>query len=313
MFPFTLHQLRILKAIAMEQSFTKAAAGLYISQPSLSKNISVLEKNLGIKLINRQTNKIFLTKNGKVLLKYSERILALCEESCRVLTKSEKKKEGELRVGVNQPLGGYLVPKLLGISNQTYSQLNLKIMVDSTEKIAKQILSHKLDIALASEEIYDFLKEDATIKMEHYMNDTFNLILSNSHQLAKQTSIDKTDLYNLNYITLELNNVGIDYINKLLFINQVDIYQFKTVIQLDSLESVKTAVKLGLGVSFVSSLAIEKEIELKVIKVMKVHKVKIDQKLFIINTLKCLDSRAFKIFYNKLLKFKQILLNKGYF
>lgn len=311
MFPFTLHQLRILKAIAMEQSFTKAASGLSISQPSLSKHISVLEKNLGIKLIKRQTNKIFLTKNGKVLLKYSERILALCEESCRVLTKSDKKKEEELRVGLNQPLGDYLVPKLLGICNQTYSQLNLKIVVDSTEKIAKQILSHKLDITLASEEIYDFLNEDATIKMEHYVNDRFSFILSNSHQLAKQSSIDKTDLYNLNYITLESNNVGIDHINKLLFINHVDIYQFKTVIQLDSLESVKTAVKLGLGVSFVSSLAIEKEIELKMIKVMKVHKIKIDQKLFIINTLKRLDSRAFKIFYNKLLKFKQILLNKG--
>jgi DNA-binding transcriptional LysR family regulator len=85
MFPFTLQQLRILKAIATEKNFTRAAELLYISQPSLSKQIKTLEKNLDIILINRESNKIFLTENGKVFLQYSERILALCEESCRAL------------------------------------------------------------------------------------------------------------------------------------------------------------------------------------------------------------------------------------
>ena len=53
MLPFTLHQLRILKAIATEKNFTKAAAMLYLSQPSLSKQIKILEKNLNTLLINK--------------------------------------------------------------------------------------------------------------------------------------------------------------------------------------------------------------------------------------------------------------------
>ena len=85
MLPFTLQQLRIFKAVATEKNFTKAADLLYLSQPSLSKQIQTLEKNLDISLLNRENNKIYLTENGTVFLQYSERILALCEESCRAL------------------------------------------------------------------------------------------------------------------------------------------------------------------------------------------------------------------------------------
>ena len=80
-----LQQLRIIKAIASENSFTRAAEILFISQPSLSKQVKILENRLGILLINRESNKISLTEGGRLFLQYSERILALCEESCRAL------------------------------------------------------------------------------------------------------------------------------------------------------------------------------------------------------------------------------------
>ena len=76
--PFTLQQLRIFKAIACEKSFTQAAEILFISQPSVSKQIKILETRLGILLLNRNGNKISLTEAGNIFLQYSDRILALC-------------------------------------------------------------------------------------------------------------------------------------------------------------------------------------------------------------------------------------------
>ena len=58
--PFTLQQLRIIKAVASETSFTRAAEILFISQPSLSKQLKILENRVGILLINRDKNKISL-------------------------------------------------------------------------------------------------------------------------------------------------------------------------------------------------------------------------------------------------------------
>jgi DNA-binding transcriptional LysR family regulator len=84
---------------------------LYLSQPSLSKQIKTLEKNLDILLINRENNKISLTENGKVFLQYSERILALCEESCRALIDLKNGERGNLTVGASQTIGTYLMPE----------------------------------------------------------------------------------------------------------------------------------------------------------------------------------------------------------
>jgi Transcriptional regulator len=60
--PFTLQQLRIIKAISTETSFTKAAEILFISQPSLSKQVKTLEGRLGIQLITRNKIKLFYLK-----------------------------------------------------------------------------------------------------------------------------------------------------------------------------------------------------------------------------------------------------------
>ena len=94
--PFTLQQLRILKAIASEKSFTGAAEILYISQPTLSKQFKTLESNLGILLINRKNSKISLTEAGILFLEYAERILSLCEESCRALNDLKDGERGTL-------------------------------------------------------------------------------------------------------------------------------------------------------------------------------------------------------------------------
>ena len=99
MLPFTLQQLRILRAIAIEKNFTRAASSLYISQPSLSKQLKILEENLDTVLINRERSQISLTESGEIFLQYSERILILCEESCRALIDLKNGERGNLIVG----------------------------------------------------------------------------------------------------------------------------------------------------------------------------------------------------------------------
>ena len=159
MLPFTLQQLRILKAVSAEKNFTKAADLLHLSQPSLSKQIKTLEKNLDILLINREKNKISLTENGKVFLQYAERILALCEESCRALIDLKNGERGNLTVGASQTIGIYLLPRVLALFAQNYPQINLKVQVNSTRIIAKNILNREIDIAVVGVNIQNNLKK----------------------------------------------------------------------------------------------------------------------------------------------------------
>jgi len=302
MLPFTLQQLRILKAVATEKNLTKAAEILYLSQPALSKQIKTLEKNLDILLINREKNKISLTESGKVLLEYSERILALCEESCRALIDLKNGDRGVLTVGASQTIGTYLMPGILALFSQNYPEINLKVQVNSTRIIAQSIRNRKIDIAVVGGDISNNLKKKLTISP--FLSDELNLIISKSHPFAEKKKINKEDLYCLDFITLNSSSTIKKFIDNILIQNQIETKQLKTIIQLNSIEAIKTAVSLGLGAAFVSSSAIEKELDLKQIETLKIKKIKINRKLSIISNPECYKSKAFEFFYNELIRLK---------
>jgi DNA-binding transcriptional LysR family regulator len=307
MLPFTLQQLRILKAVATEKNFTKAAEVLYLSQPSLSKQIKTLEKNLDILLVNRENNKISLTENGKVFLQYSERILALCEESCRALIDLKNGDRGNLTVGASQTIGTYLMPRVLALFAQNYPQIDLKVQVNSTRLIANNVLNREIDIAVVGGDIPDELKKNLTIK--HFVEDELSLIISKSHPFAKKKKIDKENLYYLNFITLNSNSTIRKFIDNILIQNGIETKQLKIIMQFNSIEGIKTAVSLGLGAAFVSSSAIEKEIELKKIEVLNIENIKITRTLSIISNPECYKSKAFELFYNELCTLKRTIEN----
>ena len=303
MLPFTLQQLRILRAIATEKSFTKAANILFLSQPYLSRQIKALEKTLEVNLIRRNCQIIYLTESGEIFLQYTERILALCEESCRALIDLKNGERGNLSVGASQTIGTYLMPRLLALFAQNNPQINLKVQVNSTRLISKLITNQQIDLALVGGQVPKELTKNLDI--EAFVEDQLNLIISNSNPFAKQKKIKKEDLYHLNFITLHSTSTIRKFVDNILNENNIEINQLKIVMQLNSIEAIKTAVSLGLGVAFVSSSAIEKEIKLQTIKILEIENIKITRVLSIISNSQCYKSKAFKLFYKELLILKE--------
>lgn len=304
MLPFTLQQLRILKAVGKEKNITKAAELLHISQPSLSKQIKILEKNLETSLINREKNKISLTETGKIFLQYSERILALCEESCRAIIDLKNGERGNLTVGASQTLGIYFLPRILALFAKNYPQINLKVHVNSTRIIAKNVIHKKIDLAVVGGEIPNELKKN--LILETFVEDELSLIIAKSHPFAKKRKkkITKEDLYYLNFISLNSNSTIRRFIDNILIQNKIEPKQLKIIMELNSIEGIKTAVSLGLGAAFVSSSAIEKEMSLEKIAILKIENIRITRTLFIISSPQSYKSKAFTFFYNEIFKLK---------
>lgn len=300
MLPFTLQQLRILRAIAIEKSFTKAASSLYISQPLLSKQIKILEKNLDTVLINRERSQISLTESGKIFLQYSERILILCEESCRALMDLRNGERGNLTVGASQTIGTYIMPQILALFAQNYPQIDLKVQVDSTRAIATSIRRREIDIAIVGGEISNELKKKLTI--QPFVSDELCLIVSNAHPFAIKKVIKKEDLYCLDFITLHPTSTIKKFIDKILIQNKIQTNELKTILELNSIEGIKTAVSLGLGAAFVSSSSLEKEIKLNQIKIIEIENLTINRQLSILSNPECYKSKAFELFYTELIR-----------
>jgi DNA-binding transcriptional LysR family regulator len=307
MFPFTLQQLRILKAIATEKNLTKAADVLYLSQPSLSKQIKTLEKNLNEVLIHRENNKISFTENGKILLEYSERILPLCEECCRVFIDLKNGERGNLTIGTNPSIGRYLLPKVLELFVQNYPHINLNIKISSTQTILKLVKNREIDIGLVTGEISKEFKQH--ILAEPFVQDEILLIVPTSHYFASKNILSKEDLYDLNFITLQSNSTFQKFMDNSLIQNKIEINRLKIILQLNSIEGIKAAVSVGLGVAFISSLAVPKELELKTITILKIENCKITQPLSILNHPESVKAKAFQFFSMELSKLKNNLEN----
>merc|ERR1711966_99143 len=122
----------------------------------------------------------------------------------------------------------------------------------------------------------------------------------------KKKTVNKEDLYNLNFITLNSNSTIYKFINNILIKNDIQTKQFNVIMELNSIEAIKTAVSLGLGAAFVSSSAIEKEIELKTVEIITIENIKITRTLSIITNTDSHRSKAFDFFYDELWLLKNL-------
>ena len=298
--PFTLDQLKILQTIAIEGSFKKAAEKLYISQPAVSLQIQNLEKQLNIPIFYRDKRRARLTETGQLLLKYAERILNLCEETCRGLEEIQTLQSGVLIIGASQTTGTYLMPRLIGIFRHKYPQISIELQVHSTRQIARGVANGQIDLAVVGGKVPYDLKP--TLNIISYAEDELALILPPSHPFSTLKYIQKEDLYRLKFIALDTKSIIRNVIETTLIDNGIDSRQFKIEMELNSIEAIKNAVQSGLGAAFVSVSAISKELELNIIHWAKIKDITISRTLSILINPKRYYVNSVKIFKNEILE-----------
>lgn len=278
--PFTLDQLRILKAIASEGSFKRAADTLYVSQPAVSLQVQNLEKQLNVPLFDRGGRKAQLTEAGHLLLSYSEKIITLCQETCRAIEDLQNLQGGTLIVGASQTTGTYLLPRMIGLFRQKYPDVSVQLQVHSTRRTSWGVANGQVDLAIIGGEVPTELQE--ILKICPYAEDKLTLILPVSHPLTKVETIQKEDLYRLNFISLDSQSTIRKVIDKVLTRCNIDTKRLKIEMELNSIEAIKNAVQAGLGVAFVSITAIEKELEMKGLHVGRIKDIEVQRTLSVI-------------------------------
>ena len=297
--PYTLEQLVILRAVAKGGSFKNAAQSLFLTQPAVSLQIQNLEKQLKTNLFDRTKKQIELTEAGTLLLRYSNRILALCEESSRVLDDLSELQSGKLVIGASQTTGTYLMPKIIGLFQQKYPNINVQLNVDSTRKVAWHLMNRQVDIGIVGGKIPKELRK--ILEITPYVEDELALIVPPSHPYVKLECIKKEDLYDLKFISLNSYSTIRTVVDDTLSKNGIDVTRLKVEMGLNSIEAIKNAVQSSLGAAFVSVSAITKELELNLLNCVRIEDVKINRKLCIILNPNRYKSKASENFTKEIL------------
>ncbi|MGE5659856.1 MAG: LysR family transcriptional regulator [Actinomycetota bacterium] len=297
--PFTLDQLRILKAIAAEGSFKRAADSLYVSQPAVSLQVQNLERQLDVPLFDRGGRRAQLTEAGHLLLSYGEKILSLCQETCRALEDLQNLQGGTLIVGASQTTGTYLLPRMIGLFRQRYPDVAVQLHVHSTRRTAWSVANGQIDLAIVGGEIPPELVD--ALEISPYAEDELALILPVFHSMAKTDTIQREDLYKLQFISLDSQSTIRKVIDQVLTRCGIDTRRLKIEMELNSIEAIKNAVQSGLGAAFVSVSAIEKELQMGVLHKTKIDQVVVNRTLSVIYNPNRYRSKAAEAFSNEIL------------
>ncbi|HEY9647055.1 MAG TPA: LysR family transcriptional regulator [Chroococcidiopsis sp.] len=278
--PFTLDQLRILKAIAAEGSFKRAADSLYVSQPAVSLQVQNLERQLDVPLFDRGGRRAQLTEAGHLLLSYGDRILTLCQETCRAIEDLQNLQGGSLIIGASQTTGTYLLPRMIGLFRQHYPDVAVQLHVHSTRRTAWSVSNGQIDLAIIGGEIPPELQD--SLEIIPYAEDELALILPVNHPFARFEMIQKDDLYKLHFITLDSQSTIRKVIDQVLSRSGIETRRLKVEMELNSIEAIKNAVQSGLGAAFVSVSAIEKELQMGIMHRARIDDVVIKRMLSVI-------------------------------
>ena len=158
-----LRLLRYFLTVAKEQSFTKAAEQLHITQPTLSRQMASFEENLGITLFIRSGKKITLTDEGILLKRRAMEILNLEERTLKELNRKEDVVEGTITIGCGEFAAVETLAKICKTYKEKYPLVQIVLHTATADTVYEMMNKGLVDIALFMEPVdtegLDYIKD----------------------------------------------------------------------------------------------------------------------------------------------------------
>ncbi|MEM1180498.1 MAG: LysR family transcriptional regulator [Acidobacteriota bacterium] len=256
------NHLALFRAVAEHGSITAASKALRISQPAVSSQISSLERRLGGALFDRMPRGARLTPLGEVLVGYARRIGQLEVEAVDAVADFLGRRTGRLAVGASTSIGSYFLPEIMGELARRYPGVQLSLRIDNTEGIQRDLTDGTLDVGLtegfASEEDFD---------VAIFRDDVLRLIAPADHPLVQGGPVPLDEVLAYPLLAREPGS-GTRAIVERAFARAG--VEAPPKMSLGSSEALKRAVAAGLGVAWVSELALAFELNAGVLKIVPV-------------------------------------------
>ena len=257
-----------------KRSFSRAADELYLTQPTVSSHIKSLEDEFDVVLFDRLGREVVPTSAGELLYKYASEIERLGKEAREALDQFTGKLRGRLEIGGSTIPGEYLLPDIIGRFRKKCPEITSTLHIGDTREITEMVIEGKVNVGMVGAVI-----EDRRIENFEYATDELILIASSSYP---HDSISGEDMESLPFILRESGSGSRAAMERAIKKGGISIEQLNIVAEMGSTEAVKTAVKSGLGLSIVSTLAVKDELEKGPLKMVKVKGLPITRKLYVI-------------------------------
>jgi len=254
-----LKQLEAFVHVAEGGSFSKAAKDLFLTQPTVSAHISSLEKELNVRLFIRNTKEVNLSDDGRELYKYAKQMIDLQKKIEERF--SAKKEAGKhcISIAASSIPAQYLLPKVLLRFNEKFPDEQLKIMEADSSEVVTKVIDHMVDVGFTGTVLekkhckyLPFYKDELVIvtpatekyaALKNEMSDDISWIKQEAFIMREEGSGTRKEAEK------QLQNAGIS------------VESLNVIASIGNQEAIKKSVRQGMGISVMSRLAAEDEIE----------------------------------------------------
>jgi DNA-binding transcriptional LysR family regulator len=241
--------------VADLKSFSKAADDLFLTQPTVSGHILSIEKSLSLRLFDRTSREVRLTKAGEVFLEYASKILSSRKDLLNALSEFSQGIRGELSLGASTIPGEYLLPKLMGDFKKEYPRFIISLKIADTKEIVQYVLQDSVEFGIIGAKL-----NHPSLHYERYEEDEIIVVAPPDHPLTRKKRVKVEELLKEPWIIREEGSGTQMAVEKMLRKKGRSLKQFNVVMEMGSSSSVKEGVKAKLGLAFLSKRATEEEV-----------------------------------------------------
>lgn len=262
------NQLESFVSVVKHNSFSLAAKELFITQPTVSNNIQNLEKELCTTLLDRNSKTIRLTDSGKIFYKYAIELINMRAKAKHSIMEHSTTIEGEIEISASSIPEQYILPYIIRDFTHIYPDVTFTVNHKNSKDLVDEISNGKLHYGIVGAkysfdnlEYIDFYEDELLLGVannENYPwpNDT---LLDLDVLYSEKLILRKSGSGTRRLIEQKLNKVGIS-------LGDLNVISY-----IDSNEMIKQMIQLGLGVSFISKIAVQNEVELNKIKTFRIN------------------------------------------
>ena len=253
-----------------EKSFSKAAANLYISQPSLSANVKRVEKKIGYPIFDRSTKPLSLTPCGIQYVQSIEKIIAIKNEFADFINDLGELKTGSLIIGGSNLFSSFILPSLIAEFARLHPQINIQLIEESTSRLTEMLQQGTVDLILENTALDSTIFDKKIYREDHLLlavpkdfaiNHTLTDYQLSTEQILNHTFLDVAipavplNLFeDETFILMKPNNdTGIRA--RELF--QANHFEPKIALEMDQQMTSYNITCSGMGISFIGDVVLE--------------------------------------------------------
>ncbi len=273
----TLNQFTFFAAIAKHGSLTRASQELRISQPSVSQQLRLLERDYCVKLYRRHGRGIELTEAGRLFL---SRIAPILEQVAQIKSTFSQQKvraeTGRLKIGGTFGPSTLLLPALAARFKKTHSEIEIELRTRSVQRLEQLLLKGHVEIAVSTHRPHH-----AELAWEPFRRERMVLFVSAAHPLAQKSKVTLVDVQAFPLVIRSIRGVQgatVRLLNELAGQG----LKFKIGMRCEVPDAIKEAVEKNAGIGIVFEDVVKREVERGEFKILKGHRLKLESDTYIL-------------------------------